>query len=274
MESVIRADALLIGCGDLGQRIGRRLAADGRDVAAIRRRAHLVPAPIRGIAADLTASEPLPDVHAELLVVALTADRRDEDGYREVYVDGMRRALDAATRDGRTPRRAVLVSSTGVLGDGDGWVDEATEPAPARPTAKVLLEAEKAFMAAIPHGIIARASGLYGESPRMIEQVRRGENPDPGRWANRIHRDDAAAAVVHLLTSPSVTERLYHLTDDEPATNGAARAFIAEALGLAPWPRADAETHGKRLSNRLLRGSGFELRYPSYREGYAEALAQ
>lgn len=266
MPEPVTADALLIGVGDLGTRIGLRLAADGTDVAGLRRSAHLVPGPIRGVAADLTGDAPLPALAADLLVVCLTADGRDAAAYRRTYVDGMARALDALTR---TPERAVLVSSTSVYGDAEGLLDEDSPPSPARETAAVLLEAERVFAERVPGGVVARMSGIYGpeRAGRLVEQVRRGEDPDPARWTNRIHEDDAAAAVVHLLRG-GPQEPTYLVTDDEPVTAGEVRAHLAGRLGVE-WAPADAEPHGRRLSNARLRATGFELAYPTFREGYA-----
>ncbi|WP_289032785.1 NAD(P)H-binding protein [uncultured Arsenicicoccus sp.] len=271
-----RATATLVGCGDLGSRIGLRLASAGVDVRAVRRHADLVPPPLTGLSADITDPRaPLPDLSADLLVVCLTADERDEAGYRRTYVEGMSRALEAACRAGRSPRRAVLVSSTGVYGDATGLVDEATTPEPSRATSRVLLEAESAFREAVPHGTVARLSGLYGDrEPRIVAQVRRGEDPHPHRWTNRLHRHDAAAAVVHLLTRPEAPDPLYVVTDDEPCTSGELSAYVAALLGIS-WSvstpgRSVAE--GRCLSNARLRSTGFTLQHPTYREGYRALL--
>ncbi len=100
-----------------------------------------------------------------------------------------------------------------------------------------------------------RLSGLYGgSSTRLLDQVREGRITDPHRWTNRIHRADAAAAVVHLLTMAARPERLYLGTDDEPAQLGDVAAFLATRLGApAPPPADPARGHGKRLSNARLR---------------------
>ncbi|VXB63703.1 NAD-dependent epimerase/dehydratase family protein [Aeromicrobium sp. 9AM] len=270
-------DVLLVGCGKLGADVGERLAARGHAVLALRRRADLVPQPLQGLSVDLTRTRPeLPPLDLAYLVVALTARPRTAEAYRATYVEGMTRALDALEASGQVPRRAVLVSSTGVFGDLDPAfvADESTRPSPADGPARMLLEAEQVFTERVSGGTVLRLSGLYGRgSTRLIDQVREGRVTDPNRWTNRVHRDDAAAAVVHLLTREEHPERLYVGTDDEPALLGDVAAYLAAQLGAPAPPAADAELgHGKRFSNARLRASGWTPTFPTYREGYAGLL--
>lgn len=264
---------VLLGCGDLGIRIGTTLAAAGHHVVGVRRNVAALPEQIEGMSADLTADD-LPDLPADLLVIALAPDQRDEEGYRRTYLEAMRRGVEAVCRM-RVPRRAVLVSSTSVYGDLQGDLDERTAPAPSTARAEILLQSEALFQESLPAGAVLRFSGLYGTpGNRLINQVRRGENPDPGRWTNRIHRDDAAAAVVHLLTRDDAPEGLYIGSDDEPCTAGAVRAFVADELGLErPAPTGATEPTGRRMINARLRATGLHLAHPTYREGYRAQLA-
>ncbi|WP_200935439.1 hypothetical protein [Aeromicrobium sp. Root344] len=267
-------DVVLVGCGDLGADVGLRLAARGHSVLALRRRADLVPQPLQGLSVDLTRDRPdLPTLDLAYLVVALTAKPRTEEAYRATYVEGMARALDALTATGQVPQRAVLVSSTGVFGNLDPEVlaDESTPPRPADGPARMLLEAEQVFSDRVPGGTVLRLSGLYGHgSTRLIDQVRAGAVTDPNRWTNRIHRDDAGAAVAHLLTRETAPEALYVGTDDEPALLGDVAAHVAAQLGAPTPPVAQVDlAHGKRFTNARLRASGWVPDFPTYREGYA-----
>ena len=269
------SDVLLVGCGDLGARIGLRLAGRGHDVTALRRNVEQIPAPIRGRAVDLTTASPdLSGLSPRYLVVALTARPRTEEAYRSVYVEGMRRALDALAATGSVPERAVLVSSTAVHASRTDppLEDETAAPAPSDGPGRMLLEAERTFHRLLPHGTVLRLSGLYGgASTRLVDTVREGRVSDPHRWTNRIHRDDAAQAVVHLLTADASPEPLYLGTDDEPAQLGDVAAFIAEQIDAPRPPAADPrQGHGKRLSNARLRATGWQPSRPSYREGYRE----
>ncbi|QBX55035.1 SDR family NAD(P)-dependent oxidoreductase [Nocardioides seonyuensis] len=268
------SDVLLVGCGDLGAAIGLRLAGLGHDVLALRRNAGAVPPPLRGRAVDLTRETPdLHDVRARFVVVALTARPRTEDAYRATYVDGMGRALEAVAATEHVPERAVLVSSTAVHGASQHppLQDESTPPAPKDGPARTLLEAERLFHDRLPHGTVLRFSGLYGgRSTRLLDKVREGRIDDPHAWTNRIHREDAAAAVAHLLTMEEEPEPLYVGTDDEPAQLGDVASYLADLLGVPTPPPADPSAgHGKRLSNARLRATGWVPTMPTYREGYA-----
>jgi len=270
----VTSDVLLVGCGDLGAAVGRRLAGRGHEVLALRRNADRVPAPLRGLSVDLTRETPaLPDLRARFLVVALTARPRTEEAYRATYVDGMRRALDAVAAAGPLPERAVLVSSTAVhpARELPPLEDETTPSHPGDGPGRMLLAAEELFGERLPAGSVLRLSGLYGgRSTRLLDMVREGRVEDPHRWTNRIHREDAAAAIVHLLTTPEQPERLYLGTDDEPAQLGDVATFLADRLDApAPPPADPARGHGKRLSNARLRATGWAPTIPSYREGYA-----
>ena len=149
-------------------------------------------------------------------------------------------------------------------------VDESTPPAPADAPARVLLEAEQLFAERVAGGTVLRCSGLYRGGGRLLEQVRSGRIDDAGRWTNRVHRDDAADAVVHLLTTPDAPAPVYLATDDEPALRGDVATFLADRAGLPRPELSGGEPHGKRLSNALLRSTGWAPRHPTFREGYAD----
>ncbi|TDT76159.1 nucleoside-diphosphate-sugar epimerase [Arthrobacter sp. AG258] len=275
---------LLAGCGDLGTEAGLRFAALGHRVIGWRRSPEKLPAAIEGAAADLGSAD-LPPIPADTtaVVIAVAADAPSEEAYRAAYVRGVAHVLDALERDGVTPERVLFVSSTAVYGDAaGGWVDEATEPNPGGFSGKVLLEAEELL-----HGRLSgrsattalRLGGIYGPGrTRLIDQVRSGSAviPDDVRYTNRIHRDDAAAAIVHLATMADVPAPVYVGVDDEPADLGAVLRFLASELGL-PEPQAGdagpARGGNKRCRNDLLRSTGFNFTFPTFREGYRDVIA-
>jgi len=276
---------LLAGCGDLGTEAGLRFAAGGHRVVGWRRSPEKLPAGIEGVAADLSTAD-LPPVPADTtaVVIAVAAASPTEAAYRAAYVEGLSHVLDALERDGAVPDRVLFVSSTAVYGDAaGGWVDEGTTPAPGGFSGRILREAEDLLLSrlrgsgSIP--VVLRLGGIYGPGrTRLIDQVRSGAAlvPDEPRYTNRIHRDDAAAAIVHLVSMASMPAPVYVGVDNDPADLGDVLRFLGSELGCPEPPVGSAgEARGgnKRCSNALLRNTGFEFAYPSFRDGYRDILA-
>ncbi|HET7138836.1 MAG TPA: SDR family oxidoreductase [Arthrobacter sp.] len=276
---------LLAGCGDLGTEAGLRFAAAGHRVVGWRRSPEKLPSAIEGVAADLRSADlPVIPAATAAVVVAVAADSPTEEAYRAAYVDGLAHVLDALERDGVAPRRVLFVSSTAVYGDaGGGWVDESTTAAPGGFSGRILWEAEELLQARLAGSATSatslRLGGIYGPGrTRLIDQVRSGTAvvPDDERFTNRIHRDDAAAAIVHLATMPSEPGAVYVGVDNSPAELGSVLRFLASELGVAEPPTGNAgraRGGNKRCRNALLRSTGFDVVFPSFREGYREILA-
>jgi nucleoside-diphosphate-sugar epimerase len=276
---------LLAGCGDLGTEAGLRFAAAGHRVVGWRRSPDKLPSEIEGVAADLSGTSlPLVPADTTAVVVAVAADSPTESAYRAAYVDGLAHVLDALDRDGVTPRRVLFVSSPAVYGDaGGGWVDERTTAAPGGFSGRVLLEAEELLLSRArglgSTPVVLRLGGIYGPGrTRLIDQVRNGSAviPDEPRYTNRIHRDDAAAAMVHLASEVADPAPVYVGVDNDPADLGDVLRFLAAEMGYPEpptGPAGEARGGNKRCSNGLLRGSGLNLIYPSFREGYRAVLA-
>lgn len=264
-----RGPLLVAGAGDVGQRLARRLAGAGHEVIALRRSESVAAPGIRPLRADLATGEGLARLPRMLgaLVFCAAPDRRDEAAYRALYLDGLRRLLDASDA-----ARVVFVSSTAVYAEDAGeWVDETTPPRPPAFNGQVLLETEAA-LAGHPGGIALRLSGLYGPGRESLLRRARAGEPGGNRWGNRIHVEDAAAALAHLLELDAPAP-LYLGNDDRPARDAEVLAWVRASEGLpavAPLPGPDA---GRRVSNTRLRATGWAPAFPDYRAGYGPLLA-
>jgi nucleoside-diphosphate-sugar epimerase len=270
---------LIAGCGDLGRRVAARLLARGDQVYALRRHPSAQDdSPVHWLGADLTDARSLRDLPAGItqVVYAPTPDTRDEAAYRRTFVDGLRHLIEALSR--QSLRRVLFVSSSAVYGEhGAAWVDEDTLPAPPGFNGAVLLQAE-AWLSIQPiRSVVLRLAGLYGPGrTHVIDQLRAGTARVPREvrhWANRIHVDDAAAAIVHLL-GVEEPQNLYLGVDDTPLPLDVLYDDLA-ALIHAPVAAAGAAPPGvgsKRLSNARLRASGFSFQWPDSRAGYAQLL--
>ena len=112
----------------------------------------------------------------------------------------------------------------------------------------------------------------------FIGQVRGGIAvvPDGLFFTNRIHRDDAAAAMVRLTCMEAMPAAVYVGVDNSPAELGDVLRFLAAEMGYPEppvGPAGEARGGNKRCSNALLRSTGFQFAYPTFREGYREVFA-
>jgi len=266
---------LIAGCGYVGSALGARLAAEGHEVLGLRRRAGPLPAGVVPVEADLrdaAALAALPEPFDAVVCAAAPAGR-DDAAYRAVYVDGVA-ALLGALRCGRF----VLTSSTSVYGQDAGeWVDEASPTQPGCFRGRRVLEGEALVRARHPGGCVLRLGGIYGPGrTRLLAAARAGRlatRAGAPHYTNRIHRDDAAGALAHLL-SLARPAPVYVGVDCDPAPEAELHRWLAERVGAPPPGSRDAADagRGKRCSNRLLLASGYRFRFPTFREGYG-ALA-
>jgi len=269
---------LIAGCGDVGSALGLMLAASGHVAFGLRRRAGRLPEGIQGVGADLAVPSSLNALPEGLdaVVYSAAADGYSDEAYRAAYVDGVRNLLEALARGQQRPARFVFVSSTGVYGQSEGeWVDEASVTEPAAFSGRRLLEGERLARAQGPGGSVVRLGGIYGPGRRrLVDRVRRGEACREGLWTNRIHRDDAAAVLAHLLVLADPAP-VYLGVDCEPAAECTVMDWLAERLGVPRPARATgapARRANKRCRNERLLASGYRFRYPTFREGYAQVL--
>lgn len=271
---------LMVGCGDLGIATGTRLQQAGFTVAGARRNTQALPAAFTAIAADITRPETLTGLAAfkpDILVYAVAANGRDDAAYQAAYVDGLRNTLTALKPCAL--QHALFVSSTRVYGESNGhWCDEQGDPQPADFGGKRLWQAEQSLKQAGCPNTALRLSGIYGPGRRRMLTLATEPSrwPADNRWTNRIHRDDAAAFIVHLvhrIAAGKPIEACYNVSDDMPTPQHEVLHWLAAAQGVdVSAHKKPAVAGGKRVSNRRLHDSGFVLAYPSYQHGYKALL--
>jgi nucleoside-diphosphate-sugar epimerase len=280
------ANILIAGCGYVGTALGVRLAAAEHVVWGMRRAAEVLPPGIRHLGGDLSVPETLQNLPPALDVVFYTAapNGADDAAYRAIYVDGLRHLLEALVRQQQSPRRILLTSSTAVYAQSAGeWVDETSPTEPTHFTGRRVLEGEKVLLNGPFPATVLRLGGIYGPGrTSLIERVCQGLatcRDGLPLYTNRIHRDDCAGALQHLMTLPQ-PDSLYIGVDHEPADLCSVLRWLAAQLG-APSPRVETSINpdtrrrrtNKRCRNAKLVASGYAFRYPTFREGYAALLA-
>jgi nucleoside-diphosphate-sugar epimerase len=270
---------LIAGCGDVGSVLATTLLQDGHTVYGLKRDISTLPDGVQPIGADLLNPATLVDLPAEIdcLVFMPTPASRDQAGYEAIFIQGWKN-LWAGLK--QAPARVMLVSSTAVYGENHGGiVDEETRPDPTGFNGRILLKMEQLAGRCTDNLVVVRISGIYGPGRERLIRLAASDGFEvqqtPPYFTNRIHRDDAAAALKHLLEIES-PKALYLATDDQPAPRYEVVEWLAKSQGSAS-PKGIVDENagrGKRVSNRKLRNSGFNLTYPDYKAGYAAVLAQ
>ncbi len=140
-------------------------------------------------------------------------------------------------------------------------------------------------------GAALRYGGLYGPGATddQVELVRKRQFPLVGGgtgYCSWVHLDDAASATV--LAVEQKARGVFNIVDDEPAPASEWLPYLAACAGakrpmrvpkwlarmLAGEAAVTMMTEGRGFSNaKARRELGWELRYPSWRQGFKEGLA-
>ena len=170
-----------------------------------------------------------------------------------------------------------------------GWVKTEEEPLEVLEGTKAVNHMENAVVAA--GGAVLRYGGFYGPGATddQVELVRKRMFPLIGGgtgWFSWVHLDDAASATV--LAVEQQAKGVFNIVDDEPVPVSEWLPYLAECVGAKPprrIPRWVARllagemavgmvTEGRAFSNaKAKRELGWELRFPSWRQGFKEEVA-
>jgi nucleoside-diphosphate-sugar epimerase len=140
-------------------------------------------------------------------------------------------------------------------------------------------------------GAVLRYGGLYGPGATddQVELVRKRQFPVVGGgtgYLSWVHLDDAASATV--LAVEQKARGVFNIVDDEPAPASEWLPYLAACAGakrpmrvskwlarlLAGEAAVTMMTEGRGFSNaKAKRELGWELRYPSWRQGFKGELA-
>ena len=297
-----RERLLIVGYGDVGQRVARLLAtATGaqrrvrimvlnREIARTQALRAQSVQPLLGDLDQADSLKRLAGIASRVLHLAPPAVLAQSDGPNDPRTTALMQAL----RLRKLPRSLVYASTTGVYGDCRGeWVTEARAVAPATARGQRRVGAEHAIRFAGRSGLrasILRIPGIYapdreGGTPRA--RLLRGTpvlQASDDVYTNHIHADDLARACLKALWQGK-PQRVYHASDDSVLKMGDYFDLAADLYGM-PRPqrisRVQAErelpatllsfmSESRRLSNRRLKQElRLQLCYPTVAEGLRE----
>lgn len=276
----------IMGCGDIGRRVGKLYQQEGiKAIGWVRSEESLQ----LGLQQGLVMRQGDVDQGSYFSIFAL-----DEalvywfmppppQGECDDRIRRFLKGVDAA------PKRVVLISTTGVYGDcGGRWIDETEPLKPLAARAKRRVDAETAVQewAARFGGecVILRVPGIYAPDRLPLERLKRAEpvlRAEEAPWTNRIHADDLARVCKRAMeVAPSGA--IYNATDGHPSTMTDYFNCVADYAGLPRPPQvsmADAQAsmsagmlsylqESRRIRNdKLLRELDIQLQYPDLRTG-------
>jgi nucleoside-diphosphate-sugar epimerase len=281
--------ALIVGFGDIGQRMAKFALQAGQSVAALVRSPRSMLG-VSAIAGDLDRAESLVELAELSSGVLFHFAPPPGAGLHDTRTTHLLAALE-----GTPPRRIIYISTSGVYGDCAGaWVDETYPVNPGNERSRRRVDAERQLSAfserhAMPL-VILRVPGIYGPGRLPLERIRRGdpvvcleEAPQGSLWSNRIHADDLAAIAIRA-AQDDASPGIYNVSDDEPSSMTYYIYRVADAVGLPRPPcvsLAEAQrtfspgildylNESRRLDNRRMKAKlGISLRYPTLAEGLA-----
>lgn len=292
----MRPTLLIVGCGDIGLRVARRLRGRFRLLGLTshaHRRAELRAAGVVPLVGDLDKAETLQRL-AGVADAVLHLAPPPSTGERDTRTANL---LAALARKGRV-RRIVYASTSGVYGDAGGaWLDETAPLAPRTARARRRVDAEARLRwygrASGARVSILRVPGIYaadrpGGHPR--ERLQQGLpvlSAQDDVYTNHIHADDLARACIAALLR-GLPQRVVHASDDTELKMGDYFDLAADLCGLARPPRISREealremsetrlsfmSESRRLRNdRLKRELRLRLVHPTVAQGLQAAAA-
>lgn len=275
---------LIIGCGDLGTRLGIKMANKGWQVYGARRDISQLPNIITGINLDLYQDNlptNWPQHHLDYIVYCVAPSKAEHNQYYDLYYKGLQNTLHWLQQCQQIPKRLFVVSSTAVYAQNDGqWLDENSPTIPDNIQGKTMLAMEQLALQSNLAITCVRLSGIYGPNRTyLINQAKHGVHypNQPPLYANRIHVDDAASLIQQLIQYQQIGNTLnnYYIgVDNNPAPIQETLAWIRNKLNITELADEYSERRvgSKRLSNKLAKTTGWTPYYASYQEGYNELL--
>jgi nucleoside-diphosphate-sugar epimerase len=269
------ARLVLAGIGDLNKRVARRWAASGGDVVAMRKGLVDSALTVDQIPIDL-ATQQWPDLSADYMVVALSAKTRSLEGYQQAYLEPLK-LLRLSMADWSTlPKRIIVVSSTRVFGEnGAEIITDTSQASSLDPYADILLNMEDIVESLPTSTCIARLSGIYSrDRDWLIRMARRADQelPKTNHWTNRIHVEDAASALIHLLNLETTPKQVI-VTDTRSMPLFDVLNYLRSQESLPVIEHVPPVAGGKRLDPQFLKDSGFRWQFPTAFSGGYQALS-
>ena len=291
MTENIKQNKVILGCGDIGQRIVKELVSrgDSPDLISgfVNSRASELKLKDLGINAYVFDADNL----AGDLSMCAEADVYYTIAPQKSGLNDLRSAaiIKAFKRNAIRPNKLVLISTTGLYGDcGGDWVTEESPIKPQTERGQRRLDSERQWLswgAECNVGVvILRVPGIYARSRLPRARLQKGTpvvKASECGFSNRVHADDLANMCVEAMLKATNGE-IYNASDGQPGKIPEYLQAAAESLGLPALAeismlQAQSElssgmlsylNESRKISNeKILSDLAIELRYPDFKVG-------
>jgi len=276
---------LIIGCGDVGQRM-LPILVKSHKVYVLTSQTEKLPLfrqagahPLFGNLDDQSTLHRLSQIADTVIHLAPP----NPNGTTDLRTKSLIQALSK----GRRVKRFIYISTTGVYGDCGGQLiseTQAVQPQNLRAVRRV--DAERQLRAwAIKLGVsvvILRVPGIYAGNRLPVDRLQKGtpallESEDV--FTNHIHADDLARLTILSMYRAS-SQRVINACDDSDLKMADYFDLVADKMNLPKPPRVDKETlktmvspqllsfmqESRRISNTRLQEIGFQFLYPTVQD--------
>lgn len=282
---------LIVGCGYVGLEVAKLLRAENIEVMAVThsesKQTIFSKLGMQSCYADLDVASSLNALPTEIETLFYFAPP-PPNGHIDTRMQNFLAKFNAK------PRKAILISTTGVYGNCNGdWIDESRELNPQSNRAKRRVNAEQQWQTwadnlAIEF-VILRVAGIYGAGRLPIERLQAGlpvldlaESP----FSNRIHIHDLAQACVAAMRCGN---GVFNVTDGNPSTMTDYFNQVAIAFNLPLPPTISLEqakntlsqemnsylAESKRISNQKMQQVlGIIPAFPNLQQGLVQCLTE
>ena len=276
---------LIIGCGDVGQRM-LPILVKSHKVYVLTSQTEKLPLfrqagahPLFGNLDDQSTLHRLSQIADTVIHLAPP----NPNGTTDLRTKSLIQALSK----GRRVKRFIYISTTGVYGDCGGQLiseTQAVQPQNLRAVRRV--DAERQLRAwAIKLGVsvvILRVPGIYAGNRLPVDRLQKGtpallESEDV--FTNHIHADVLARLTILSMYRAS-SQRVINACDDSDLKMADYFDLVADKMNLPKPPRVDKETlktmvspqllsfmqESRRISNTRLQEIGFQFLYPTVQD--------
>ena len=278
----------IIGCGDIGRRVGKLLLEQQCQVQALTRSQEnaqrLQQLGFLTLTGDLDYQEDTPEIplHAQQVFYFMAPQGGGKSDYRML---NFCRKLST----GNCPQKVVYISTSGVYGDCGGEVvteETPLNPQTARAQRRVSAETQLQELSARLgfELVILRVTGIYGPGRLPVARVMQGHpvlNPEEASFTNRIHSLDLVQICLAAMERGEDGD-IFNVCDGQKSTMTEYFTAVADLHKLTRPKQismAEAEQEmnplmlsylkeSRRMSNqKLLQKLSVELRYPTLEAG-------